>query len=54
MMRMIAPVEMVVSDVQGTWKLNQNKTLEARLSAADGAAAQGNAALAALMRDPPA
>lgn len=54
MMRMIAPIEMAISDVQGTWKLNQNKPVEVRQSAADGVAAEGNAALAALMRNPPA
>ena len=54
MMRMLAPVEMVVSDIQSTWKLNQNKPEAARLGAAEGVEEQGNAALAALMRDPPA
>lgn len=54
MMRSIAPIEMTVADVQGTWKLNQNKSDEARTGAADGMEGQGNVALAALMRDPPA
>lgn len=53
MMRMIAPIEMVISDVQGTWKLAQAKSEAARLGAADGVDGQGQAALAALMRDPP-
>ncbi|MEO0361735.1 MAG: FMN-binding negative transcriptional regulator, partial [Pseudomonadota bacterium] len=35
MMRMIAPVEMRIDAVDGTWKLNQNKTEEARLGAAE-------------------
>ncbi len=54
MMRMIAPIEMVVSDVQGTWKLAQPKSEAARLGAADGLYALGQSALAALMREPPA
>lgn len=54
MMRMIAPIEMTVTDVQGTWKLAQNKPDDARSGAADGLDAQGQSALAALMRDPPA
>ncbi len=54
MMRMIAPIEMAVEDVQGTWKLAQNKTEAARLGAAGGLDAQGQSALADLMRDPPA
>ena len=53
MMRMIAPIEMTVTDVQSTWKLAQNKSEGARLGAADGLDALGNSALAALMRDPP-
>lgn len=54
MMRMIAPIEMTIRDVQGTWKLAQNKPESARQGAADGLDAVGNSALAALMRDPPA
>lgn len=54
MMRMIAPIEMTVTDVQSTWKLAQNKPESARLGAAEGLDALGNSALAALMRDPPA
>lgn len=34
MMRMILPCRMTVEDVQGTWKLNQNKPDKARLGAA--------------------
>ena len=56
MLRMIAPVEMTVESVEGTWKLNQNKDDAVRLRAADevgaGAGLELNA-LAALMRDPP-
>lgn len=54
MMRMIVPVEMDVAEIDGTWKLGQNKPEDARLGAADGLAAadQGSetARLAALMR----
>jgi transcriptional regulator len=35
MMRMIVPCRMQVADIQGTWKLNQNKTDSVRLAAAD-------------------
>ena len=45
---------MTISDVDGTWKLNQNKTEAARLRAADHVEAFGMghdlAMLAALMR----
>lgn len=34
MMRMIVPCRMHVEDIQGTWKLNQNKTDDVRLAAA--------------------
>lgn len=55
MMRMIVPVRMRISGVDGTWKLSQNKTPEARTGAADGMAANGfgaeTALLAAAMRD---
>ena len=54
MMRMLAPIEMTISDVQSTWKLGQNKPNAARLGAADGLEGLGNHALATLMRDPPA
>ncbi len=50
MMRMILPFRLHVSAVDGTWKLNQNKPPEARLSAAAALDAQGASALAALMR----
>ncbi len=54
MMRMIAPCRMMIDDVQGTWKLSQNKSEAARLLAADGieaaALAPEAAALAVLMR----
>lgn len=55
MMRMIIPCRMVIEDVQGTWKLSQNKPDAARLGAADGVDAAGQspeaAALARLMRE---
>jgi transcriptional regulator len=53
MMRMILPFRFRVASVDGTWKLNQNKTTEVRARAAD-ALAQGDAgarAIAALMRE---
>lgn len=57
MMRMIVPVEMRLTAIDGTWKLSQNKSEAARLAAADGVAAaemeRSAAALAALMRDLP-
>ena len=55
MMRQIVACRMRVDQVDGTWKLNQNKTDEARLRAADRIAATGQGqelgALAHLMRD---
>lgn len=55
MMRQILPFRFTVEDVQGTWKLNQNKTDEARLGAAREVAAspigQEVQDLATLMRD---
>ncbi len=55
MMRMILPCRLHVDEVNGTWKLGQNKPEPARLGAADGLEAAGlapeAAALAALMRD---
>ncbi len=42
MMRMILPFRFVVTAVEGTWKLNQNKTAEIRARAAD-ALSQGTA-----------
>ncbi|WP_120634790.1 FMN-binding negative transcriptional regulator [Ruegeria sp. EL01] len=54
MMRMIVPCRMRVDDIQGTWKLNQNKTDEVRLRAADRVHAHGfgseSELLATLMR----
>lgn len=57
MMRMIVPVEMRLTAIDGTWKLSQNKPEAARLAAADGVGAAemepSASALAALMRDLP-
>lgn len=54
MMRQIVPCRMQVSQIDGTWKLNQNKTDDARLSAADHVDGYGigqeTRILAALMR----
>jgi transcriptional regulator len=54
MMRQIVPCRMRVTDVDGTWKLSQNKPDPVRLRAADGVAAFGIgtdlAVMAALMR----
>lgn len=54
MMRMILPFRMTVTDVQGTWKLNQNKTAEVRARAAEHLAGgdAGARAIAALMQGP--
>jgi transcriptional regulator len=55
--RGIVPARMAVEDVDGTWKLNQNKPAAARLGAAENVIASLGSdlpALAALMRDPPA
>ncbi|HMS93647.1 MAG TPA: FMN-binding negative transcriptional regulator [Tabrizicola sp.] len=52
MLRMILPFRFVVTSVEGTWKLNQNKTPEVRARAA-GVLAEGNAPaqeIASLMR----
>lgn len=54
MMRGIVPCLMDVTDLQATWKLGQNKPEAVRNAAADGLDGVGNAALAGLMRDPPA
>lgn len=55
MMRMIVPCRLTISDIDGTWKLNQNKPDEARKRAADKvqSAGIGNelAQLASLMRE---
>jgi transcriptional regulator len=57
MMRQIVPCRLTLTDVQSTWKLNQNKPDDVRLRAADGMEASGlgvdTGTLAALMRDPP-
>ena len=57
MMRQIVPCRMTITDVQSTFKLNQNKPDDVRLRAADGMETSGigleTAALAALMRNPP-
>ena len=55
MMRMILPFRLRVTDVDGTWKLNQTKTPQIRARAA-AALAEGDAgarAIAALMRELP-
>jgi transcriptional regulator len=55
MLRMILPFRFRVTSVDGTWKLNQNKTPEVRARAAE-VLAQGNASareIAALIRDLP-
>jgi transcriptional regulator len=55
MMRMILPCRFRITDVDGTWKLSQNKPDVAREGAAGGVVAAGigsdTAGLAALMRD---
>lgn len=57
MMRQIVPCQIKVTDIQSTFKLNQNKPDDARLRAADAMETSGigqeTAALAALMRTPP-
>lgn len=53
MLRMILPFRFDISGVEGTWKLNQNKTPDVRRSAAENLAHQsdpGAQAIAALMR----
>ena len=55
MLRMILPFRLRISQVEGTWKLNQNKPPEVRARAAD-MLAQGNESaqsIAALMRETP-
>lgn len=56
LMRMIRPFRLVIADVQGTWKVSQNKTDTMRLSAADQVAAFGIGSephlMAALMQSP--
>lgn len=57
MMRQIVPCRMTITDVQSTFKLNQNKPDDVRLRAADEMERSGigmeTAALADLMRNPP-
>lgn len=57
MMRQIVPCRMTITDMQSTFKLNQNKPDDVRLRAADAMAhsriGMDTAALADLMRDPP-
>ena len=54
LLRMIVPFRMTIADVQGTWKLNQNKDSAVRLDAAgsvvDGGIGQELSALAEMMR----
>ena len=52
MMRMILPFRLTISSVDGTWKLNQNKSAEIRAHAAEHLAGgdAGARAIAALMR----
>ncbi len=55
MMRMIVPCRIQISDVQGTWKLSQNKPDDVRLRAADAVETHGMGhdveTLATLMRE---
>jgi len=57
MMRQIVPCRIAITDVQSTFKLNQNKPDDVRLRAADALAQSGigmeTTALADLMRSPP-
>ena len=53
MMRMILPYRFQIASIDGTWKLNQNKTPEMRARAADALDHRGDAgsvAIAALLR----
>lgn len=56
MMRQIVPCRMTVEQIDGTWKLNQNKSDDVRLRAADAIEVVGLGRdveiVAALMRDP--
>jgi transcriptional regulator len=55
MMRQIVPIRMMVTGVDGTWKLNQNKADDVRLRAADGVQSNdlgvNTDALSTMMRD---
>jgi transcriptional regulator len=57
LMRQILPFRLHVERIDSTWKLNQNKTVDARLGAAAGVELSGvgqeTASLARFMRDPP-
>ncbi len=57
MMRQIVPCQITITDIQSTFKLNQNKPDDVRLRAADAMATSGigteTTQLAALMRTPP-
>jgi len=57
MMRMIVPCRLHIGQIDGTWKLSQNKDDAVRMAAADGVEEHGIgselAALAAFMRDDP-
>jgi transcriptional regulator len=53
MLRGISGFEMTITAWRSTVKLGQNKNAEVRMSAADGAEAAGNRALAHLMRNLP-
>lgn len=54
MLRMIRPFRLTITEVEGTWKLNQNKTAAARAGVIDGLQAHAGVppegALASLMR----
>ncbi len=57
MMRQIVPIAMDVTDIDGTWKLSQNKPDDVRIRAYQGLASTGFGleyqAIAGLMKDPP-
>lgn len=53
MMRMIVPVRLRVGQVEGTWKLSQNKPAAARLGAALGLEEAGLWELGELIQNPP-
>lgn len=57
MIRQIVPIAMDVDDIDGTWKLGQNKPVEARLGAAEALATGGfgleYSYIADLMKNPP-
>ena len=57
MMRMIQPFRLKITEIDGTWKLGQNKPEAARISAADHIGAHGIGGeprlLAAMMKSPP-